>query len=309
MQCNLLNEQLPDEEWIIIEKKCRYQKHLGQDENLKNLIIEDEKIMENHNITFVQLKNFFDKIKYHADAHTYENEVVFNEQYINIVKSLNLGSPKWCLWGRMIFPIFNNKIHVIQIVWGGAELCPFRSPEDKKYRGYEYGSIDWVFIKCDTGEYMHIGDLLFHQISKHHFFQSKCSKYRVEPEKLINFFNLKEGVDYSTEVHAREEYVYSSAEYTGKLDERIMESCKEKIQDIIESHPNHELIDLHPNKIYNCGDTIYLIVTDVDSLKIPDSLNGIKINFGSDCHNFGYYESVKQVKKTPTVAELGKDWI
>mgnify|MGYP000100209480 CR=1 FL=1 len=60
---------------------------------------------------------------------------------------------------------------------------------------------------------MLIGDLLFHQIAKHHFFQGKESKYRVEPEKLIKLFNIQSGKDYSTDTFTKSVWCFSGGSF------------------------------------------------------------------------------------------------
>jgi hypothetical protein len=47
---------------------------------------------------------------------------------------------------------------------------------------------------------MHIGDLLFHQITEHHFFQGSDSKYRIDPKNPINFFGLKKDLSYESDI-------------------------------------------------------------------------------------------------------------
>lgn len=151
-------------------------------------------------ITFEQLSEYFDKIK----AHYYKG---VNDQYhpdisqelIETLKSIKLGGSGWCCQSNSRTQIFHDQLIVICLTWGGAEQCPFQSPDDKRYHSYEYGSHDWIFVNPQTKEYLHIGDLLFHQITKHHFFQSPSSPYRVDPAKMINFFRLRPNVSYQTQ--------------------------------------------------------------------------------------------------------------
>jgi len=180
-----------DVEYTRISDQCKKQNHIFVNDNLMEIIDNDRKTLDNFGITFNQLNVLFDAIKKNfKDAPSYKmesNEIDIMKKYHDHISTVGTSSL-----------IFDKKFVVVNIEWMGAEKCPFQSLDDKKYYGHEYGSTDWFFLKKETGKSMHIGDLLFHQIIQHHFFQSPLSDYRVDPEKLINFFDLKPGVDFLT---------------------------------------------------------------------------------------------------------------
>lgn len=201
IQCNIATDKLSDAEISRIETQCKVQHHIAETASLRDQIKADEEVVFRYGFTFEQLGNFFEKIKAHYSCTEKEVDIkdVLSGDVIEKLKKFKIGGPGWCCWGSGKKMIFGNQIFVFKITWGGAEECPFQSPEDKRYNGYKYGSHDWVFANLATNEVMHIGDLLFHQIAEHHFFQGPESKYRVDPEQLIKFFGLKNNLTYETE--------------------------------------------------------------------------------------------------------------
>ena len=57
--CNKSNIELTDQDWKLIETKCKESKHIQQDENLTDIIVQDEKIIDKLNISFEQIQDFF----------------------------------------------------------------------------------------------------------------------------------------------------------------------------------------------------------------------------------------------------------
>lgn len=201
IKCNVANQLLVNDEWIRIESQCQKQTHLGPNESLLNLIKKDEQTVKQLGITFEQLDDFFDKIHHHYNKGLEDGQLIApTEEHLSLYQTIKVPL---CLSGQYWTPIFNNTILVQCVVCVGAETCPFQSPNDKKYHGYEYGDRDWIFLNPTNHQIIHIGDLLFHQIIKHHFFQSPQSPYRVDPEYLIKFFNLQPYVNYHTETISR----------------------------------------------------------------------------------------------------------
>lgn len=74
---------------------------------------------------------------------------------------------------------------VSRVIWGGAHECPFQDPNDKTYYGYQYGNMDFVIQRLDTGDAIAISSLTLHTIAKHSFFQFPKHPYRLHPRKLI----------------------------------------------------------------------------------------------------------------------------
>ena len=198
------NEALCQEEWDVIGIQCKEAGHLIEDLDLRGRIAQDEQAIKETGITFEQLKKFIYKIRIHYDhAKKNDDEEKFERikrDFREIVDYPGISGNKECCL------IFGN-IVVFKVSFFGAKECPFQSRENKKYYGHDYGSNNWYFLNIDTNETMCICDLLFHQISEHHFFQSPNSRYRVDPLKLVRFFNLERGVDYSTTTQTKQKWI------------------------------------------------------------------------------------------------------
>jgi hypothetical protein len=213
IECNYATNELSEAEISRIEAQCKAQHHITEKSSLLDLIKADEEVVRTYGFTFEQLGNFFRKIQMHfyRNINDDKTEVVLSDAVTEKLSQIKLGGPGWSCQGNNRTTIFNGQITVIRVTWGGAERCPFQSTEDDRYHGYEYGSHDWMFINNLTEEIMHIGDLLFHQISVHHFFQHPESKYRVDPEKLIKFFGLKNNLSYEGETETYEYWTSKSS--------------------------------------------------------------------------------------------------
>ncbi len=193
--CNYPNDQLSGVEWSRIERQCKSQRHLAKNENLKDRIQEDAKTLAELGITCKQIGDFMRTIKYRFSKYReLNNHGEMSRDEKKLVK-INTGM-NFAYKGV----ILDGRYEVFYLAWMGAEECPFQSPLDKKYHGYEYGYCDWGFHKVGTDEWFRYGDLLMHEIEAHGFFQSEGSHYRVDPKEFIEFFELKPGVDYSPNI-------------------------------------------------------------------------------------------------------------
>jgi hypothetical protein len=77
---------------------------------------------------------------------------------------------------------FNGKnIRVIMIVWKGPQDCPFGCSDAT--------CVDYI-LNDGTDEICFSG-MMPHLIKKHGFYQGKGSQYRLDPERIINFFKPK----------------------------------------------------------------------------------------------------------------------
>lgn len=180
-----------------LESKCRKLAHLGENESLKDVIENDMKVLQKYNITQKQIYDLFSSFKNGLNSH--ENK--HNAQIPDFIKKHyeTVNTNGWSLWRirQCKFELHDKSFDVYVFVFGGAERCPILSHYDNKYYGYQWGDRDWFFINNETHETFFIGDLLALQILNYCFFQGFESKYRVDPEKIINFFGLKSDVDYS----------------------------------------------------------------------------------------------------------------
>jgi hypothetical protein len=257
IKCNVSNCQFDETEWKRISEVCKSHHHIGQDDDVKDIIMRDEERMIVYGITFEQLEKFFDKVESHYENNE-KTKISDTEAKMLSDEFKSIDTDGWCLWGCSKAKIFNDTLTVIKVTWGGAEQCTFQSTNDKNYHGYDYGSHDWFFIKGD--KIMHIGDLLFHQIVKHHFFQSPESKYHVDIDKLIEFFGLTKNTDYSTTI---------TKGRVLKLEKCL--SREEFTQENIEGM-KHEING--ENEFYYNDTTVFIVVNNKNT--IPFKINGCK---------------------------------
>lgn len=276
--CNYNNETLSDMEWDRIETQCKKQRHLETEDNLKDLIARDEKAIASHGLSFEQLGLFFEKLKLHFAKEVNEKkEHKLTSAEVVLLKKHALGGSGWSSWASHVATIFNGKLVVARYTWGGAETCPFQSSEDDGYHGYEYGSHDWIFIRTDKNESMHIGDLLFHQITKHHFFQSPSSGYRVDPSKLISFFDLRKDVDYQTETITKD--MWRSRDSTSCL-RRFNKERTYSLKDAWNAakHTDLKRQQFGTNEVYS-NDKVCFVVVNKFADGLPALIDNIQLNY------------------------------
>lgn len=304
--CNNNNCQIQQEEFNIIELKCKKQKHINEDECLKNLIQNDLNILNKNNISICSIINYFDKIMMHLD--NTELELNINKEYTEIINKVfsNFNTKGWCRWSICIKKIFNDNLSIVEIEWGGAETCPFKSEElDHEYRGYEYGSRDFIFIK-DNYEYLHISSLLIHQIKHHNFFQGLQSKYRVSPEQIVKFFNLQSDYNYETE-YIDNKYLQW---YSGSSQSHA--PCKD--EDILEklTFNNYEIIKFKNTYDENITTMLHVLSPTKEIIKYDGAIIS-KFYFSElTCKTMSYISLNRKdliVKKILTNNEIISKWI
>jgi hypothetical protein len=309
INCNHENLLLESDEWSRIEGQCKKQKHICESDDLKTIIENDERTVREYGITFDQLSDFFDKVKYHYYKKINCDELYnLSQEELNIFEQYKIGGSGWCSHGFKVVRIFNDKIIVGRVTWGGAETCPFQSLEDSRYHGYEYGSHDWIFLNALTKESMHIGDLLFHQISKHHFFQSHSSKYRVDPLKLISLFGLKPDISYKTEIITSKLW---TSDGSCSCSRRFYPDKLYSLVDIVRGdkpnnlkHENYGSNDLY----YNYAQAFLVVNKILDG--IPCHIDGIKFDFDCTCEDLiGCYSYKKRNFSQTTEREMNIDWL
>ena len=171
VNCNVSFEQLSFDELSRIESVCKSVKHLSEHDNLFQILKGDEDSLFSRGIRFSQLRELFNKIKLHFDHGESDGvpKLIQNKLVSSAEKIQANITNGWCLWSQRFKTLFNGRLYVQRYTWGGAEACPFKSLKDEQYHGYEYGSHDWIFMNASNFEVIHIGDLLFHEISEHHF--------------------------------------------------------------------------------------------------------------------------------------------
>lgn len=315
INCNLSNDIFNDEEWERIQMTCRKKKHIGKNDSLRELIKTDEQKLSNNGITFEQLNNFFEKIKYHFLRKISSRNTIFRstEEEDKIFEKYDLGQCGWSCWGIKAARIFQNKLLAIRITWGGAESCPFQSVHDTRYHGYEYGSHDWIFIKKQNGkcvDSMHISDLLFHQIVCHHFFQSPSSPYHVDIEKLVNFFNLRSNIDYANDLVYENVWRLGGGGWTRPERNELKKIFVAKKEDLKELNKQYFVhLEFGINDIYH--DKECLIVYTNDGSSIPSELyiNGARLRFNNESCDIGIQKYYIGKNKYITEAEEKKEWM
>lgn len=300
INCNDSNDVILKEEFDRIELCCKKQNHIQEVDSLMDIIKTDEETLASLGITFEQLGDFFEKIKFHFAYHAKKNEnsnINLSEDEKHLINSFNIGGSGWCSWGNSCCELFGT-IVVFKIVWGGAEKCPFQSKLDTRYHGYEYGDKDWIFLNRDTLKAIHIGDLLFHQITKHHFFQSSTSSYRVDPITLIDFFGLKHGVSYKTDIITRQIWSSGSSGSGGEKEYTIS-----NLYGVDESKFN--ITYMGKNIIGYNEKEAFLISNDPSSL--PDLIDGVEYSKTSFQRCKGYAQFTKRPYSEITEVEL-ENW-
>jgi hypothetical protein len=98
----------------------------------------------------------------------------------------------WSLWLQEECTLNELQYRVSRVTWGGAQQCPFQSPSDKCYYGYEYGGKDFVIEDLVTKRSVAISSLTLHMIENHNFFQRPGSLYRLEPRVLVDVLFRKD---------------------------------------------------------------------------------------------------------------------
>lgn len=106
----------------------------------------------------------------------------------------------------------------------GHEECPYGQYEDKPDGTLEYvhkqpidhgldvyyrGSRDYQITNVRTGESLSFGGLLVHLIRVHKFFEGEGTRYRLPPERVIQFFGMDKG-NRSATVIGSPRYLYES---------------------------------------------------------------------------------------------------
>lgn len=77
-------------------------------------------------------------------------------------------------------------------MYDGHQDCPWGCTKDQDGRhGLSmYGGLDATVTNQKTGEKLKFPGLIIHLISDHHFYEGKESPYRVDPRKVVTFFEL-----------------------------------------------------------------------------------------------------------------------
>ena len=194
MPCNKTFEELSKDDIVEIEK-CMYANQLStsgflaKDEKLCDVYIKDKLYLESVGITYDQIA---DQFQYVIDE--YHNG--YSESYVRsrgIIERwrTDLGIPREFI-DTYIGHQFENKSSNFLVMMNsylGSQVCPFKSKDDSKYYGYEYGNKDYIIKNKTTGRVLEYSSLLPHMIRYHHFFEGSVH-HRIDPSEIIDFFGI-----------------------------------------------------------------------------------------------------------------------
>jgi hypothetical protein len=76
-----------------------------------------------------------------------------------------------------------QRFYVKKSIYLGAQECP--------YGDKAAANGDSIVVNAETGQVLQFSDLMPHLIEKHNFFEGEGTPYRVSPQSIIDFFNLK----------------------------------------------------------------------------------------------------------------------
>lgn len=128
-----------------------------------------------------------------------------------------------CMIASRFESVQYDNYKISKTTWMGAQTCPFQDSSDENYYGYQYGDTDVTILNLTTNKSITFNTLLPHMIKYHHFFESPNVSHRVDPKDVIDFFDLKPGVDYNSLVFDEEKYrVHNSCDRISNDEIRFM---------------------------------------------------------------------------------------
>lgn len=188
---------------------------IGKDDNLLDVYNGDRVTLESLKITYKQIT---DKLRFIVCKYCQLIDLIYKDETVGIdnrekVRSLNLdphipvrnGHPYGekgytKLGANTDARLIDNTYLVTRSSSWGYQNCPFRSPKDKNGilfgRALTGGGDDYWVYDLNTKESLEFNDLHIHMIEEHGFFEGSVP-YRLDPIKVINFFQIKPNIDYS----------------------------------------------------------------------------------------------------------------
>ncbi len=196
--CNCNTFYLSKEELLRVENVCHDKNFskacfLKEDQSLLEVCKADRDYLESVKISPKQISDrmkYIVKLAFLLNQHPTENYIGKDVPFI-IYGNDHISDERYT---------YETPDYIVRYVgWMGAQTCPFQSPEDKHYYGYEYGCSDFLIINKRTGKHIQFNSLLWHMIEIHTFFEGPQTLYRVEPSIVIDVLDIHPGVDYSPE--------------------------------------------------------------------------------------------------------------
>jgi ribosomal protein L12E/L44/L45/RPP1/RPP2 len=288
-------EEEKKEKWAKVEQQCRKQGHLLQTDKIQEIIQKDEQVVQQSGITYQQLKDFFKKISFHyfyaVDEKNKCKSVVLTKTQLKQLDDTKIHYNK-----NSFFELFNGVLTVGMQAYRGFEDCPFTPMgadfcDDDESKG---GDRDWFFFNNKTQQCIHMGDLLFHQIVKHHFFQSPGTLYRVDPKKMLEVFDLKPNVDYSTETETKT--IWNMTYSTNVFSDEEKIECLKRLNQRKQKTEKINVLEKNNNiEIYSIKEAI-VICTPKD-LSQQEAIEILKsIDASISIRRYGIYKGITQLQ-------------
>lgn len=191
---------------------------IGVADNLLSIYNEDKEFLQSRGITYEQIS---DKLQYMIEKYKQISRLIHKDEALKYehdekLKSLNLdlgivtkcGFPygncdasklKYVLKDVIFFEDNVSKYLILNSSSWGYQCCPFRSPKDLKRvffgRPATGGGDDYWIYDISNCKSLSFNDLHIHMIREHGFFEGSVP-YRLNPESVIDFFNLLPGINY-----------------------------------------------------------------------------------------------------------------
>lgn len=224
--CVKPNELLPEQLSKIEEEhlkpgyfcSCGF---MSRDDKLMEIYQTDLNMLENKNISFQQiadaLTTIVEKYKrksdligemniYNGAEFSPEIKKIHNEELLRLLQTdpeafllkVNGGYKNDSRASSTSPIIIDSKYLVTRISYWGFQPCPFICFSDRISRATEGGGDDYWIYDLETKKTLQFNDLLIHLIRDHHFFEGDVF-HRLNPNDVIEFFNLQQEINYASD--------------------------------------------------------------------------------------------------------------
>lgn len=191
---------------------------MNKDDVLVDIYNKDMTILNNHNITPKQIADVLTSIvqKYRRKAmligeenardcgeyspeikkYHYDELLQIDRDLLNLKCNNGYNSNSSV---HSLNPIIIDKKYLVTCIsYWGFQPCPFYCFCEITHRSDTGGGDDFWVYDLETKKTLEFNDLLIHLIGNHHFFEGNVH-HRLNPETIIDFFNLQPNIDYSSE--------------------------------------------------------------------------------------------------------------
>ena len=264
-----------------LQQQCIKQGHLSEKNNLLDVINNDINYIASKKISIEQINDILEKINMH---YIFNGNCVKVSDKKSILKKINYND-NWVIRYFDSKQLFGGTITAYKISYNGSENCPFsmycNCTEEQK-KSYTLGDSDYVLINNINKRELIFSSLLIHQIKCHNFFQDNYSTYRLEPNDIINFFDIKQNISYKTLYNYIPKFDY----YLTGLDKNLIDNNQ-----IIEDTDTYTLAHNNYNSWYffskdNFHPYEYKL-DDFSKYSLYLNLNGYSLKFHPGCRTEG----------------------